>query len=174
MERYDPIEVLRQVVKQARDKHDDSEPVRFFYGGNQSVSYTSETFFSFLDEQLRPLQKLIAAGDTQQAVTHTIKFMNYLSALNNARNMPELIQKTRSLTAASGGSKKRGAEGPLKRYVRDVMEDGAVTFEQVLAALEYHIMIAEVKGDSLTYLKKDGSLKTVKLKSVEKAYGEII
>jgi hypothetical protein len=174
MQAHDPIEVLRQTVKRERDRCGDAKTVRFDYKGGQPVSVIPEAFFSFLDEKLKILQRLIAVGDTEQAVVSTINFMSYLGAFRDAHNMPELIQETRSLTAARGGAKKRGAEGPLKRYVRDVVDDGAKTFDQVLAALEYHPMIAEVTGDSLTYEKPNGSLKTVKLKAVEKAYREII
>ena len=104
METHEPIEVLTQVVKQERDKCGDSELVRFYYGAdNQSVSYTPESFFSFLDVKLRLLQRLIDVGDTQQAVISTINFMSYLGAFRNAHNMPELIQETRRLTAATAG-----------------------------------------------------------------------
>ena len=173
MEAHEPIEVLRRIVKQERDKCE-SKTIRFDYKGGQPVSLMPEAFFSFLDVKLEVLQRLIHTGDTQQAVASTINFMGYLGAFREAHNMPELIQETRRLTAASGGAKKRGTEGPLKRYVRDVMEDGAATFDQVLAALEYHTMIPEVMGEALTYQKADGNLKTVKLGAVEKAYREII
>lgn len=173
METHEPIEVLRQIVKQERDKGGDSELVRFYGADNQPMSLKSEAFFSFMDVKLKALQRLIYAGDTQQAVVSTINFMGYLGAFRNAQNMPEIIQETRKLSAAHAGGAKQGHEGPLKRYVRDVMEDGAETIEQVIAALEYHIMIAEIMEDSLTYQKPDGKLKTVKFGAVGKAYNEI-
>lgn len=144
-----PIEVLRRLVKQERERCG-SPTVTFSYADNH-VSVAADAFFSFLETKLRLLQRAVHSGDTERAVTSTIDFMCYLGAFRDNDRMPDILRELRTLTAARAGGAKRGHEGPLKQYIRDVVEAGARNYDAMLLALEAHTMVHDIEGDTLTY-----------------------
>ena len=85
-----------------------------------------------------------------------------------------IVKLTRKAKDSKGGKRKLGHKGPLKHYIREVMDDGANNFDAVLAALEAHIMVDDVTDKMLTYASPNGKLKDVKISAVKKAYREII
>ena len=173
MDINNPVDELRQMIEREQAQCTDSE-VKFFYSDSRPVSVSAEAFFDFLRKQLQALQRSILSGETVHAVTSTIRFMAYMGAYKENRGVPRLIPEIRKFCAAHAGEGKYGHEGPLKQAVREVVQDGADGIDKVLEALEYHILVAEVLNDSIIYVKKDGSLKEVKLQAVKKAYREII
>ena len=93
------------------------------------------------------------------------------------------IERNQASKQSVRGQNKKGHEGPLKQYIRDVINDGACDFDAVLAALEEHVMIGEITDETLTYFvlpsyketeeEEKKKMKPVQLQTVKKAYREI-
>lgn len=71
------------------------------------------------------------------------------------------------------GTRNKGREGALKRYIREITIDGAVDFDGVLAALEDHMMVDEITDTHITY-STGNTVKTVTIENARRAYNEII
>lgn len=96
-----------------------------------------------------------------------------LPLLIGPKQTNQIVMLIRKARASKGGQGKRGKEGALKQYIREVIDDGARDYDAVLLALEEHTMVHDIKGDTLTYGTPGGVIKDVKLPTVKRYYRDI-
>lgn len=100
-----------------------------------------------------------------------------LPLLLGGRQTALTVKEARKARAANLGKKKAGHEGPLKTLLRDIMGKKKMSFEDVCAALNSHVMV-ECFDDTLLsfFYKKDGKdvIKDVQIPAIRKAYREIL